>query len=536
MAATTGSIPARASYRATRRWRSSDIVLIATVIFAFGWAVARALIQSISIDEAESYLSFVKRGWHFVFWPTSNNHVLYSILARLFTHWFGASQFTVRMPALVGALAYMSAAYILARLISRSLILQWSVLACLIFNPLLFDFYVAARGYSLAAGFLLLALAIVARGSSNPQPRSSSHLGACAIASVCLALSFAGNYSFALADGAILVTMFCWIGFFQRPESAGKSGWLSLTAAALVVPGLVVALAITGHILMNFPKDRLYFGSQSIAESLSSVYYPSLTRMEFIQVSPAVSKLLGVIRTLVAPILAGLAILQLALIVVMKSWRANRQSRWLLSLAAVTAAALAISLALHFAAFQVAHLLLPKQRTGLFLVPLFTLLICAVVALPMQGRFGRTIRSFSIAALFCLAGYYLTCLRLHYFEEWWWDADVKDAYQVLAALNHRCSVSTASADGLYGGVLNFYRSISGRETIPEFQVVACCVPGRDAYVLNADTNSSFLKANKLVPVFRGRWASTLVALSPETAGRVESSGCYPVPPSNTLVP
>src|SRR4051812_26238357 len=72
--------------------------------------VARACLQNITIDEATSYLLYGCAGTvHFAsqWFPASGNHVLNSLLMRLFTAMFGISELTVRMPAILGALVYI---------------------------------------------------------------------------------------------------------------------------------------------------------------------------------------------------------------------------------------------------------------------------------------------------------------------------------------------------------------------------------------------------------------------------------------------
>ena len=53
-------------------------ILGGVALFAMGWAIARAAIQSITIDEAMTYNIFVfNRG---VLWYAANNHILNSTL------------------------------------------------------------------------------------------------------------------------------------------------------------------------------------------------------------------------------------------------------------------------------------------------------------------------------------------------------------------------------------------------------------------------------------------------------------------------
>ncbi len=136
----------------------SSFILPGTAIFALLWAVARACVQSITIDEADTYLVWVARRDPAHWQAASNNHVLNSLLMRLFTSVFPVSQLSVRAPALLGAALYILAAYFLCRKLTPELPTQWPLFVCLVYNPFVFDHLVAARGYALALGFLMCIL------------------------------------------------------------------------------------------------------------------------------------------------------------------------------------------------------------------------------------------------------------------------------------------------------------------------------------------------------------------------------------------
>src|SRR5215475_13569000 len=123
--------------------------MAATAMFAFAWAVAPACLQSITIDESTTYLIFVRRSEPFQWYAAANNHVLNSALMRLFTTVFGLSHLTVRAPALIGAAIYIGAAWYLCDLIANNLVVKWPLFVCLVYNPFVFDYMVAARGYGL---------------------------------------------------------------------------------------------------------------------------------------------------------------------------------------------------------------------------------------------------------------------------------------------------------------------------------------------------------------------------------------------------
>src|ERR1700733_12524471 len=90
------------------RWRAG-LPLVLAALFAFVWAVVRARVQSVTMDEADTYLYFAGRAAPFHWFPAANNHILNSSLMRMFTLVFGLSPLTLRLPTLIGAGIYIFA-------------------------------------------------------------------------------------------------------------------------------------------------------------------------------------------------------------------------------------------------------------------------------------------------------------------------------------------------------------------------------------------------------------------------------------------
>ena len=190
---------------------SSRWILRGVALFAMAWAIARAAVQSITIDEAVTYNTFVFTR-HYL-WYAANNHILNSTLMFGFTRVLGLSQFTARLPALIGAAFYITAAYRLCRLLGTSLFVQLTVFVCLVYNPFIFDHLVAARGYSLALGFLMWALVY----SAEAYLQEGSLVLACGVSSLCAGMSMNANFSFTFVNlAAMTVILLC--AWRQRPH------------------------------------------------------------------------------------------------------------------------------------------------------------------------------------------------------------------------------------------------------------------------------------------------------------------------------
>lgn len=88
--------------------------------------------------------------------PSSNNHLLYTLLIRLFA-FFSDSLFAARLPNLLSFIVYLYFSYKLSRTY-LSPIVGITCYLVLTFNPFLLDFFGLARGYGLALSFQMMSL------------------------------------------------------------------------------------------------------------------------------------------------------------------------------------------------------------------------------------------------------------------------------------------------------------------------------------------------------------------------------------------
>ncbi len=476
----------------------SDWLMALTALFAMLWVIARACIQAITIDEAASYLSFVGQSQPFQWYPSEANHILNSALMRLFTSVFGLSHVTVRAPAMIGAAVYIGAAWYICELITDRVAIQWPLFVCLVYNPFVFDYLVAARGYGLASAFLLCAIAIPA----GLRLRGATPAAACAACSTFVALSFASNFSFAFADLAILIVVWLWIGEGER--------FSPRVLAAAILPGSLVTVLLTLDAVLHFPPGRLFDGATSLHQTLRSITQASLYELNPELANPLVYAILSRVQPFLFPLLGAAVLAQALMLFLHREKLKDSGTKWLLKLVGVLTGAVVVTLIAHWLAFKIFHLLLPWNRTALFFVPLSTLAIGALAAIP--NRILTPI-------LYLFAIYFLFCLRLTYFKEWKYDADVKNVYAVVAYYNHAYCVEDVPSSWYYVSSLNFYRKLSGHETLAPFESPDALPPDRPAYVLNAAFDHGFLESQHLAVVYRGQQSDAVVAVRPDRLTR-----------------
>lgn len=472
-------------------------VLRIAAAFALVWSILRAVQQAITLDEADTYLWFAGREAKWIWYPLPNNHFLNTLLMWLSTHVFGTSALTVRLPALLGAALYISVAYFLCRAITDRFALQFATLICLVYNPFVLDYFAAARGYSLANAFLLTALAIPVwhtRAGRKSVPVSS------ALASAATGLSFASNLSFAFVDSAALLVIVIW-AIRQR----GLDSILRIIGCC-TLPALVVSLGMCGYPIAHYPRNELWYGARSLSKMTQSLVDASLYRL----CGPlANSEALESVGRLLLLALGVLCTCRLILGSLDREFRRNVRARIAASLAGI----LILTLTAHYLAFRVAKLPLPMSRTGIFILPLCTLLIAVVAASPAESLVSRLLGHVIAGVFLCLAAHYLLCLRYTYFREYEKAADMKEVYRVIEGLNQTYGTQDFTADGAYASPLNFYRAISKTDKFPPLPGYPGMVPpGKAVYILHGSYYRAFMDEHKLVVVYRGRISQVVVAV------------------------
>jgi hypothetical protein len=456
----------------------SPFILPATALFALLWAIARACVQSITIDEADTYLVWVARHDPSHWQAASNNHILNSLLMRLSTSVFGVSHLSVRVPALLGAALYIGAAYMLCRKLAPDLRVQWPVFVCLVYNPFIFDHLVAARGYALALGFLMCMFA--AAVYMRPDART------CGVCSVCAALSFAANFAFAF------VNIFAMLAILTRACARTQAARARVRLlGACVLPGLLASVFLSVPAVLHWPKGQLDYGEHSLREMFSTVARASLYQLNPHMVNPMLYRWLQYVKPFLLPALLLLAVWQWA--------------RCLPVVSLVLLGILAATIGTHWLLLKCLRVPLPMDRTAIWIVPLCVLAIGA-------AAFER--RALTVM-LYVMSFYFLLCLRLNYFKEWSWDADVNKIYPVLAWYNRNYGVRDVASNWMYGSSLNFYRVQSGGESFGEIESPLRIPGDRSLYVLCYPFDEEFIKRHRLRVVYHAPNTEAVVAVRPE---------------------
>ena len=483
-------------------------LLTVLAICAFLWVVVRAWNQAITIDEADTYLAHASsRSLGF---PHPNNHVLNTRLIRFSTRAFGVSAFTLRIPALLGAVVYLWAVVRLCRLLSAQWFVQALLFLSLVLNPLVGDFLVAARGYGLALGFLMLGIVYAAeRLLPAPGPQTWTF---CAIPSACFGISFSANFSFAFVDAAAMAAVF--LAAWKMRSAA-----LPKLLAASALPAIAMTWLITRSTIFEFPTDQLWYGAKSLRETFRTVAEGSLYRPNPDFLSPEIVAFLDSIQPVLLPFLLLASVACTGALVI------ARTRDWRLHFAAALVGITAVALGIHWIAYRTSGLLLPQDRTAIYLPPLLTAAAGSILAISGLSFYSRLLRGVQVTAFVLLGSYFLACLRTDHFKEWIWDSESDRTYAILACLNHEYQVRDITSIWMYVSVLKFYQAGSrGREDFQSIIDWRDNPPPTQVYVVNHLFDQNIIADKRLTLIYQGP-SNVAIGVTPELAGKLQPSAC-----------
>jgi hypothetical protein len=187
------------------------------------------------------------------------------------------------------------------------------------------------------------------------------------------------------------------------------------------------------------------------------------------------------------------------------------------------AAIFVVTVAIHWTAFRLFGLLLPKDRTAIYLFPLFMIAAGVLASIPPLSPLGRYLRASFVGALAILAAYFVLCLRLTYFKEWFWDGDVQKTYTVLSCLNRDHQITHVASVWSYRGPLNFYQHAqptSMKEIDEKLDSAQAQV-----YVVDMIHTPHVLDGKDLKIFYRGPTTDLVLAASPQLAEEFTSGTC-----------
>jgi hypothetical protein len=443
-------------------------IAILLLLAVFSVNVYRAWTQSVTTDEAFAYNLFLKGSWSNLIGPyDASNHVLYSILAKTSITLFGLTEFTLRIPSLLGGLLYLLAVFRLSRRLLGEGWLRLLALALLCLNPHLMDFMSAARGYGLALGLFLWALdqaleyveAPAGRDGAAPQralvPMVAFGLGLAVSANLTLLLPAAGL-------GAVFLLALIFDKELGGADRAARRWWLAMWR--FVTPAALTAYAILVLPIGIAGRNSFYVGELTVRDSMVGLAEQSLFHHPLsgfmARVLPGPGLWYPVLMVMAPLVLAATA---LACVVAASRWGRLRSFRRLEGtdqFLLLGGGSLLVSVALLEVAHSLFGLPYPCRRTGLYLVPLLVLAAIALWASIRKHRLASILVGTPLGALALLAlVHFLAYFQMNHYGEWRFDRSNK---QMVQSIRDRQRIEPrpkvrVGCSWVFEPSLNFYR-------------------------------------------------------------------------------
>jgi hypothetical protein len=445
----------------------------------------RAAIQSITTDEAFSYNDFISGNWSHIYARyDANNHVLYSILAKLSVSAFGTSEFTLRLPSVAAGFFLTMGIYAILAATIESRLVRWFAIFALGLNPLILDLSVAARGYSLSLALLAWAMYFFLRQRDL-------------ISGLFLGLSISANLTILYpAVGLVTCPVLLRSGDIEKRIQAS----LTLAFTALGVFGGICYESLSKATPANF-----YAGRGNPASALMTLVDSSVRGSE--RAGPLGSYIAAIwIEYLIVP-----SLLVFIAAIAIRTFLSKPERRAALAPALALGAALAGLIAAHY----VVDLPYPVDRLGVYLVLLFGL--AWAIAISEAGLLVAQAASGLLAGLLIVQ--LVMQLQVRYFRIWPYDLPAKDiALRLREETRGRPPYSVKiGATWFQVPALEFYRRVYGLTALQPIQRYdQTPLEGFDYYVLNRKDDESIRGRNleRLNPISSEPISTVLLAKEP----------------------
>ncbi len=446
--------------------------------------IYRAATQSFVHDEALTWQFYLSGPSSAIFHSfTANNHFLATVLFKISITLFGTSEFAIRLPTVLAGAWFYWTVFRLCGMVLGEGWLFFTGCAALTLNPLLLDFFVAARGYGLATAGLFWALYEMLswfhdRSNGVAEQLLRKRLWKAALG---CSIAVATNLTF-LMPVFILAAAFCVLivrsgekpeppvtkapltpskgkkkSRKSQPEAARQPASFYAPLVHFIVPVILLALAFVLAAPIDLARSGdFYAGTQTLLNSLrdlvdSSFAYGSAGALQKIERISASFALIF----LPAIALAALIGVFLALQSVTKKTRSMVELATLLaSLAAVGSALLLI------AAHLVAGIPYPEDRTGIYFIPLTTLAALGLARLLMERRGLPRWIGCAVAIVFAsFAVEFAAQWNVKSFLVWRYDADTKQIFEALEKAPKPPGQIRLGVSWVLEPALNYYREV-----------------------------------------------------------------------------
>jgi hypothetical protein len=250
--------------------------VLAVVLPALVYVCYRAYNLSFTHDES---LSFFTSNNDATFAMAPNNHLLNTLMMKVFGTLFGISEFSLRLPNVLAFVLFCIAGLAIIKSLKKPGLAVF-YLAILVFNPLMMEFFGLARGYGLSMGLAMASFYFLFKLSNNSQPASKYFL----FLILCLVFSQFSLYANLNALNlhlALLAVLITGVVLYFRTNFAiiNRKLWIPAFSAVLTVDIAALLPAIFRLRMLQEAKELAVFGDHlgflktTLQSLITSFYY-----------------------------------------------------------------------------------------------------------------------------------------------------------------------------------------------------------------------------------------------------------------------
>lgn len=421
----------------------------ALMLLLFLYTIIRAAILSVTHDEALIYLLTKSRTLSDIFFYKilSQDHMLNTLLMRVFSDVLNPSGFYLRIPNLIGHLLFMGYSYlILKKTINPNILLAGFIILNL--NPYMLDFFSIARGYGLSAGLMMASIYYVLKYAQSSKLKDlifSYLFGALSVLTVVTLL----YYFSALVGWTIIYAV---VKFFKS-DFNDKSFFLR-QATVILIAGISLLLL---YLLLNEPIQR-FTGKSFVQQQYETDFFSRTIRT---MVDSAGYHRFSNFGTSLISNLIGFSFLLATILhiyrFIKKGFQNITSPDFILYFFGISIAV--ISTILHYW-FGIRFL---DNRFTVFIMPLALLtpiyLLNDLVSLNKSGRKWSLSLCYMFAVVFFLNT--ITVANFTHYIDWKYDSCTKEMVKEIKALHQRQHKEKISLgiSWVFEPAINYYRDI-----------------------------------------------------------------------------
>lgn len=452
----------------------SDLLDWSYIVFILSYIVLRAIKIPITHDEAGTILNFsTQTCWDIITYkePIPNNHILNTLLIKLFVKLGGYTELMCRLPNVIAGFFYLLFSVRISKLILKDIqVLRVAFLILLISNPYLMEFFSLARGYGLSVSLMMISIYYFIKSLDNFK-----------FINYCLAFAILAVYS-NLTLLNYFASLILGVLIFILPKSGSKK---------VVIFRMIVGIAIL-FILLSIPVLKMmqtnqftYWGNEGFyKETFITLLTSAIQGKAYFT-----DKTFTIVSVLIL----------LSFIFTIAKTIKTLYSRKYDSIAVVLNVLFIGCILYNVLQHVLLHIPYLNARTSLFFYPLFVLSISSSVA-ELRSEYFKVVLNvlYVLAALVGLV-HIARSYNLHSSYEWWFDGDNKKVIQILdqASMLDKDIPVTFKCDWLFQPSMTFYIKGQNRAGIssPPYNKAIDTTALVDYYYITSDDMTDWFKNN-----------------------------------------